>query len=397
MEPFDPLVLLILGKNVLNALNTDQDQRLLLEDLLDAAASGDAGGIQRQGGRLEEQLFLFDEVSDHEIAARRFFVAIAQVLAAQQQASGIIKAFPYTWRDGVLVRTDELRLLKECRLGADELLLAKEMEDLTIYGWIATQDSSTTVEILNGDDKAWKSPATGGGRLSVLHAGLLLNQDRGALEQLIEQWAKPHKTPRQQRDQARIFTEIGKLKIPNPELQERLLSKWIDLYAPELNGQEIERTRAGEELMKHPPQWTRSEGAARSSLKLYEKIFDMAWPGSQPGLAPINILQMVALGLRGIRDHGMAGGAPAIRQIGKRLVEETRVSEADEVALHILIETARNTYKSKGQDAPSSLELTAGEPEEPTKRRRWALEWVSAGEALAKGQAGNTRAAKRKL
>lgn len=145
MEAFDPLSLLLLGKNTLGDLAVIQEQRMLLEDLLDAAAFGDVGGIQRTGWRLEEQLFLFEEVSDQETAARRFFVALVQVLAAQQQVAGIIKAFPTTWRDGVLVSSDEVRLLAQRTPDPNSMLVAKEMEELTVYGWITTQGTAATI------------------------------------------------------------------------------------------------------------------------------------------------------------------------------------------------------------------------------------------------------------
>lgn len=398
MEAFDPLALLLLGKNMLGDLAVSQEQHMLLEDLLDAAAFGDVGGIQRAGWRLEEQLFLFEEVSDQETAARRFFVALVQVLAAQQQAAGIIKAFPSTWRDGVMVSSDEVRLLAQESLDPNILLIAREMEELTVYGWITTQGTAATIESLDGDERAWENQATGSGRLSALNAGLLWNKDQEALAALVKQWGRGYTDPRKQLEQARVFIEMGKLKTPDSNTQDLLLSTWLDLYAPGLNGTKAERARAGKQLMEDPPRWTEMEGAATSSMKLYEKIYDRSWPGVRPGISARNILQAATLGLREIRDHGIDGCAWSVQEMGNKLVEATNVSADEEVAIQSLIGAIRMAYEAKCQTLPDGLDLLRGfAPENQTKRKRWALGWVGAAEALARPGATSKSNSKRKL
>lgn len=375
----DPLALLLVGQQMMADLILDMDEVEWTSNLLDAAAFGDTGNLQRYAQRLDETFFLFDESSsDHQTACRRFFVACVLTLAVLQDQKRTLYAFPGTWWDGELVSQKEFELLTPS-LSPGALTLADSFRGLTIQGWVAINGSAGTIRTLDTERNGVYHPTSGGGRESpcALHAGLLWNSNPEAVDLMLDIWGRSLGTYKGARERTKIFSELGGHTHTNPVL-DRLLERWIEVCAPGLHGTPEERQQAGQELLNNPAAWTAGWNAAatHAAATLYERVVDLAWPGypktdHATGPALKNLFQALVMGRVEVRELGLEGCARAAERIGHMLGEPgSGTSDSEKLLLGLLGGEIASACQQAGLDAPQTLGRSGG-------NRRQAMTWLA--------------------
>lgn len=373
----DPLALLLVGQQALGELSLDMDELEWASCLLDAAAFGDTGNIQRYAQRLDDQFFLFDEKCDkQETANRRFFVACVVTLAVLHNQEHTLYAFPSTWWDGDLVSKEEFALL-ERNLEPGPRTMAKSLTGLTIQGWVALNGSVETIKSLDTERNGLRNRTATAGHDSIcaLHAGLLWNSDAQSVGMLVDIWTHSLHDYKEAKDRAKIFSELGTYKATNLIL-DRLLERWIDVQAPGLRGSPKECQQAGQELLSHPVAWAQWSTSTEAAAAFYEKVFDLAWPGypkttHSPAPEMKQLFQALVAGRMEVRELGLEGCARAAERIGHMLGQDDPwVSERDKGLLKMLGAEISNMCQQAGLAAPPKLGEVGG-------RKRQAMAWLA--------------------
>lgn len=331
MKLGDPLFLLLLGGQIQQTLSVDIEEAENTLALLDAAAFGDKGNIQRYSNRLDERFFLFDEKSgDREIARRRFFVAIVVLLALQQGVSKILEAFPSTWIDGNLITQSEVQLLGR-ELDGNTHRYAETLARLTPQGWMAIHANEETLpgmDTISSERNRWKLTGFSDeqGSISALHLGILINRDPVVYRELLQLWEENLRNPSEVQKAEQLLNQAGNFQSVEPEREDKIIESWINVR--KFEGVDKNDPRNVMDTCQHilmsPPAWvTWGSTTLHIKEKFYNRVFDLGWPGypnQQDPPKTYNVLQALFLGQREINTLGQEGCRRAADRMAKAVL-----------------------------------------------------------------------------